>query len=127
MENQNHRLNSNQTTNPVQDSNTINQNDLNLSQSESNPDLNNTNFQEAKQQDEKNQANGHANKQNNNKFDITDLKKNPELYQKILNEAIQLENDNIKPKSYLFSFRIHYKTHFGDKLVIVGSEEFLGN
>ncbi|CAG9324840.1 unnamed protein product [Blepharisma stoltei] len=63
----------------------------------------------------------------NNKCDIGELKKNPELYRKMLNEVIKLENEKIRPTSYLLRFRMHYKTLFEEKLVVVGGEEFLGD
>ncbi|CAG9333759.1 unnamed protein product [Blepharisma stoltei] len=89
------------------------------------PEASNANDQEEKDQNE-NESN-EPQHVNNNKFDINELKKNPELYQKILNDAITLQKEKIKPTSYMFHFRIHYKTLFGERIVIVGSEEFLGN
>ncbi|CAG9328141.1 unnamed protein product [Blepharisma stoltei] len=61
------------------------------------------------------------------KFDISDLKKDPELYKRILEEAIRIEKNNNKSWIYELNFQIQYPTAFGEKLLIVGSQEFLGN
>ncbi|CAG9317362.1 unnamed protein product [Blepharisma stoltei] len=61
------------------------------------------------------------------KFDISDLKKDPEMYQKILDEAIRIEKNNNKSSIYELDFQIQYPTAFGEKILITGSSEILGN
>lgn len=61
------------------------------------------------------------------KFDISDLRKDPELYQKILNEAIRIEKNNNKSSIFELNFQIKYESSFGEKVVITGGHEFLGN
>lgn len=61
------------------------------------------------------------------KYSMADLKKNPELFKKAYEEALRLEREQGRDYTYVINFFIQYNTQFGDKILVTGGHEMLGN
>jgi hypothetical protein len=58
---------------------------------------------------------------------LNEIKKNPELFQKLLDKAMRIEKEKTSAFTYELSFSINYETLFGERVVITGQPDFLGN
>lgn len=57
---------------------------------------------------------------------LEELKKNPDMYKKLIDTVMESEKTQNSVLTYEFCFSIHYNTHYGERLVITGEPEFLG-
>lgn len=58
---------------------------------------------------------------------LEELKKDPNMYKKLIDTVIESEKTLNSVLTYEFNFEIHYYTQFGERLVITGEPEFLGS
>lgn len=65
--------------------------------------------------------------QKHSTFDISELRNNPDILKRLLDNAIQIEKENTTSLTYEFNFSIAYNTSFGERVVITGEPDFLGN
>ncbi|OMJ78123.1 hypothetical protein SteCoe_22141 [Stentor coeruleus] len=65
--------------------------------------------------------------QRNSMFDISELRNRPDILKRLLDVAIQIEKEKITSYTYEFNFNITYHTLYGERVVITGEPDFLGN
>lgn len=58
---------------------------------------------------------------------LTELKKNPDMYKKLIETVMETEKTQTPVLTYEFNFNIQYNTFFGERIVVTGEPEFLGN
>lgn len=58
---------------------------------------------------------------------LNELKKQPELFKKLLDKAMKIGKEKDSGYTYEFNFAIKYETLFGERLVITGEPDFLGH
>jgi Starch binding domain len=60
-------------------------------------------------------------------FDISELKKDPDFFKHLIDTAIKIEKKKSTGATYELNFTINYCTVFGERIVITGNPDFLGN
>ncbi|OMJ83142.1 hypothetical protein SteCoe_15996 [Stentor coeruleus] len=65
--------------------------------------------------------------QKHSTFDMSELRNNPDILKRLLDTAIQIEKEKDISLTYEFNFSIAYNTSFGERVVITGKPDFLGN
>ena len=67
------------------------------------------------------------NKEKFSSFDFAELKKHPDIFNKLLDTAVKIEKEKHLGMTYELYFSIKYDTAFGERIVVTGFPEFLGN
>lgn len=65
--------------------------------------------------------------QRHSMFDISELRNRPDTLKRLLDAAIQIEKEKTTGYTYEFNFSIPYHTQYGERVVITGEPDFLGN
>ena len=60
-------------------------------------------------------------------FNLSELKKNPDAFNKLLDTAIQIERQQSNSTTIEMNFAIRYNTSFGERIVVTGMPDFFGN
>jgi hypothetical protein len=60
-------------------------------------------------------------------YELYELRKNHELFNRLVDAAMIIETHQRKGLIYEFSFSIKYPTQFGERIVVTGDVDFLGS